>query len=207
MKKAESKKTASEQEREKELKALQKKIAEEKKTRDKEIQNLIFANTESLTKKDVEKRENKLKVIIGGRETTVGEIKDSLRLLRDNAKAYKVTFVDPYYDGLRKVTGFKKREDNPHYKPGIFAVYTIRFIYSRFLYKDFIEQLRQRNPFLAGLNLRNFKHFQFLNEDAQKMLEGYIQDMIAVLDECNTFQEFEEKYCRKYKLIWEPRLF
>lgn len=207
MKKEQSKKIVQAPIEEKELKALQKKLLEQKKARDKEIQNLIFSNTESLTKRDIEKKEGLIKIIINGQETSVGEIKNTLSLLRNEAKEYKVTFVEPYYDGLRKITGFKKRIDKPHYKPGIFGHYTVKFIYSRFLVKDFIEELRHRNPMLAGLNMRNFKHFQFLNEEAQKMLESYLKEMIIILNECTSIQQFEEIYCKKYKLVWNSRLF
>lgn len=207
MKEEESKKIASDKEKEKDLKALQKKIAEEKKARDLEIQNFIFSSTESFTRKDIEKKQDQIKFLIGGKETTIGEVKETLRLLRKEAKEYKVTFIPSFYDGLRKVTGYKKRKDKPHYKPSIFAHYTLRFIYSRFLYKGLIEELRRRNPLLVGLNMRNFKHFQFLDKEAQNMLEGYMHEMIAVLEESNSFIEFEEKYCKKYRLIWTQKLF
>src|SRR5450755_4262332 len=160
MRKEEPKKTAVDTKKEIDQKAPKKKLAEEKKLRDRQIQNLIFSRADALTQKDKEKAQHQVKFFIGEQETSLGAIRDAHRLLLREAKPYRVTFLSEFYDELRRITGMPKSKINPHHKPAIFAVHTLRFIYNRFLMKDFIDQLYARNPFMAGLNIRNFKHFQ-----------------------------------------------
>ena len=135
------------------------------------------------------------------------ELKEISKMLLAAAKVYEKTFPPEYYDEMRRLTGFRKDPKNPHHKPFIFSIYTIKYAYGRFNLKELIRVLQEKNPYLAGLNIRNYKHFQFFSEADTERLIGFLQDMIRVMKSCKKWYQFENKYSKMYNLAFPDDLF
>ena len=62
-------------------------------------------------------------------------------------------------------------------------------------------ELQSRNPFITAECMREFKHYQFFNEENYLKLIGFINDFIKFADENPTpLHKFDVDYCKKYNL-------
>jgi hypothetical protein len=70
-----------------------------------------------------------------------------------------------------------------------------------------MDEFRVRNPFITAACMREFKHYQFLNEENYNKLLGFINDAIIVMRECSAMHEFDIEYCKKYQLVTDGDIF
>ena len=173
----------------------------------------ILFEADRLSPKEAKSRntqkEKEIHQAIGGETFSIASIKELNRMLLKVAGDHEgPLFVIEYYDVFRKLTGFKKDEQHPHYNPSIFAVYTLRYVYRRFKIKNLIKELQDRNPYITGQYVRANKHYQyFKREEDVKKLVGFIKDVIFWGNRCNDMTEFDERYCREYGLPTDGALF
>ncbi len=193
----------------KETLALKQKLREKRKADEQQIQQEIFGKLNGFDEGFAARKAKEPILFPDGRSTSLDELGKISDLLLMEAREYSVTFVSEYYDQMRRLTGFKKDKLNPHHKPCIFAIYTIKYAYGRFNLKELIRELQNRNPYLPGLTIRNFKHFQLTNEEAHEHLRGFIQDMITVMKTCpnKKWSQFVTKYSKMYNLAFPDDLF
>jgi hypothetical protein len=199
---------AAKHELEKKQRELKKKLREQRKLEEEKKQQEIFSKLEGGSAKDFQSKKEKEAIEFpDGRITSLEELNEISKMLLSAAKDYEKTFPPKYYDEMRRLTGFKKDSNNPHHKPFIFSIYTIKFAYGRYNLKELIRTLQERNPYLAGLNIRNYKHFQFFSESDTERLKEFIQDMITVMESCTKWYQFENKYSKMYNLAFPDDLF
>ncbi len=181
----------------------------------KALQDLILLNTEALNPAQAKardlKKEKELIDLIGADPVSIYSIKQFNKLLLKRATKRDITFINKFYDNFFILTGIKKDEKNPHWKPFVFALFTIKYIYRRFRIKNLMDELRNRNPFLTGEMFREFKHYQFFNDEYYKQLIEFINDVTEMQDECLekglAMYQFDVKYCKKYNLLTDTDLF
>lgn len=180
----------------------------------KALQDAILFETEALkpaqAKARDRKKEQEIINLVGGGQTSVYSRKQFNKILlkRPDLERGK-TFVDEFYEQLYRLTGIKKNKKNPHEKPHVFAIYTIKYIYGRFMIKNLMDELRARNPFLTAEMFREFKHYHFLNDENYNSLVGFINSAIEFMKECksNAIHEFDVKYCKRYGIKTNVDLF
>jgi len=200
-------------------KKTEQKLSEEESEKMKEIQDtkedvmneILFKTGEEDKKKKKERDQKKEEEIInltGGGKTSYKQQRDFNSVLLLSAVFRDITFVPEFYDHLYRMTGLKKDSNNPHHKPGIFSVYTIKYIYRRFNIKNLMDELRTRNPFITAECMREFKHYQYFNEENYNKLLGFIKEFIAFCDERPTaLYQFDIDYCKKYNLTTDGDMF
>ena len=196
-----------------------KKITDEERERLRQIEEAnkalmasILMETEALTPADVKmrdlKKEQEVFELLNGDKTSIYTQRLFNTILMPTAQARDITYKPPYYDRLFAMTGLKKSEKDPHYKPGIFAYYTEKYIYDRFNIRNLMEELRERNPFITGSSMREFKHYRFFNDPNYRKLQGFISDFIAFSEGYDLkMYQFDIDYCKKYNLTTDGDLF
>jgi hypothetical protein len=130
------------------------------------------------------------------------EIED---VIASRLQEYCVMFVPAYYKEIFRLNNWPW---DPARRPHIVAVWTNEIIYARFK-KDVLPTLQTLNPF-TELGIRNYKHFQWLNEDGHKLLEGFILDAVRVMKTSSSWYEFRMKYGKEFNLpvqikMWETK--
>ena len=191
----------------KQIREFKQKLREKRKEEEQRIQQNIFGKLLGIDEGFAIRKAKEPIIFADGRTTSLEEIGRIHDILLAEAREYSLTFVSEYYSQMRRLTGYKADKKNPHHKPCIFAIYTIKYAYGRFNLKVLIRELQDRNPYLPGLNVRNFKHFQLTSEAAHEDLRSYIQDMITVMKTCQRWSQFETKYSRMYNLAFPDDLF
>ncbi len=197
----------------------QQNLSEEELQKLKEIQEskeaikdeILFRTSEvdKRRKKEIDrKKEDDIINLTGGGNTSYKAQRNFNAVLLKSAVFRDVTFVDAFYDHLYRMTGLKKDENNPHHRPNIFAFYTIKYIYRRFNIKNLLQELQSRNPFITAESMREFKHYQFFNEENYLRLIDFINDFIRFADEHPTpLHQFDIDYCKKYNLTTDGDMF
>lgn len=186
-----------------------KKIQETKK----ETKDSILFGADLLTPKEAKKRDRKKEKeiidLIGGGQTSIYSRKQFNNILLKKPKYRDVTFVEDFYNELYRLTGLVKDKDHPHFRPNIFADYTVKYIYGRFMIKNLMNELRERNPFLTHELFREFKHYYWLNEENYDKLVVFINDAILYMrkfEDKNMFK-FDVEYCKEYLIKNNEDLF
>lgn len=163
----------------------------------------IILQTEELTNKLVtprsRQREEEITELLGGRKISLYEIE---KVIAQRAQDYSVKFISSYYDEIFRLNGWTGPSSR---RPNIVAVWTNDLIYARFS-KDVLPTLQILNPFI-DLGIRNYKHFQWLNDRGVEMLEGFIRDAIRLMKTCNTWYEFRMKYAQEFNLPVQLKMF
>lgn len=185
-----------------------KKIREIQETKDDVKNDILFRTNEEDKRKKKErdqKKEEEIYRLTGG---IYKSLKSFNAILLKSAVFRDVTFVEAFYNHLYRMTGLKKDENNPHHRPNIFAFYTIKYIYRRFNIKNLMDELRDRNPFITAESMREFKHYQFFNEENYSKLLAFIDDFIKYANEHPTpLYQFDVDYCKKYNLTTDGDMF
>jgi hypothetical protein len=185
-----------------------KKMKEIQDTKDDVKDDILFRTIEEDKKKKKErdqKKEEEINNLTGG---AYKKQKSFNSILLKSAVFRDITFIEAFYDHLFRMTGLKKDENNPHHRPNIFAEYTIKYIYRRFNVRNLMDELRDRNPFITAESMREFKHYQFFNEENYSKLLGFIDDFIQYCNEHPTpLFQFDIDYCKHYNLTTDGDMF
>jgi hypothetical protein len=177
-----------------------------------DVKNEILFRTSVEDKKKKKERDQKKEEeiinLIGGDHTSYKSQRNFNAVLLLSAVFREVTFVEAFYDHLYRMTGLKRDKNNPHYRPNIFALYTIKYIYRRFSIKNLMEELRSRNPFITAESMREFKHYQYFNEENYLKLLNFINDFIKFCDRHPTpLHQFDVDYCKEFGLNTDGDMF
>lgn len=177
----------------------------------KEANEILFRTSEDDKKRKKEidkKKEADIISLIGGDSTSYKDQKKFNSILLKSAVFRDITFIEAFYDHLYRMTGLKKDEKNLHHRPNIFAWYTIKYIYRRFSIKNLMGELQSRNPFITAESMREFKHYQFFNEENYIKLLGFINDFVKFADEHPTrLHQFDIDFCKEYNLTTDGDMF
>jgi hypothetical protein len=173
--------------------------------------DILFRTTEEDEKKKKErdrKKEDEIISLTGGGQISYKNLKSFNTVLLLSAIFRNITFREEFYDHLWRMTGLERDKNNPHYRPNIFAVYTIKYIYRRFNIKNLMDELRVRNPFITAESMREFKHYQFFNEENYLKLLGFIDEFVQYCNDHPTaLYQFDVDYCKKHNLTTDGDMF
>ncbi len=167
----------------------------------------ILQQTEALTPKQLKaknKERDKIKVDLrGGGTTSVKEWNDLIVSNRYPSLPH-FGYDKPYYKNIYKIKGWPENEHNQFVKRHEVAIWTIRLIYGRFP-SGVIQYLRKQNPFLFAY-IRKNRYYHYLNEDGQKMLDGFIDDFNRMIVGYDEWDKFEVDYCNKHNIKYQGKL-
>lgn len=141
--------------------------------------------------------------LLGGKIINLRELQDYLDgMIHD----YGVMFKQNFYKQIFRLNGWKMPEcAKIKEKPSIVAVYTNDFIYGRFP-KEILPKLQGNNQF-NEIGVRMYRHFQFLSEEGAKKLETFIEDAVAIMERCTTWDEFVKEHAKAYGFPFQTSLF
>jgi len=135
--------------------------------------------------------------LFSGKIITETEILKRRVYLLKNVATYEKMFPQDFYDNIFRLNNWKQNK-NKTLRPSIVGKYTNLYVYARFD-KNILPQLQSINPYVE-FGIRKFKHFQWLNENGREKLLVYIQQSIDMMKECNSWNEFVQKYGTEYNL-------
>jgi hypothetical protein len=171
-----------------------------------ELKQLLLERTEQRTEekfsdKNLDRENEKIKLISG----EIITIRGLRNYITQYVQPYSPKFPKEFYIQINRLNNWNKSESELYLKPPIVGRYTNEIIYGRYP-KEILPMLQNLNPYMR-LGFRLVKHFQWLSEEGQKQLETYIEDAIQTMKECNDWEEFREKYARKYGLPFQLSIF
>jgi len=168
---------------------------------DQERQELLFA-TEALIPQTTTDRDLEIHELRNGKKFTIKEVKDLISEMPDD---YFPMFpnANPFFKLMFKLLGWD-RDPNEFIKPPCCAIYIKQYIYGRFQSEMLPTLLSKPNPFLSG-HVKRYKLFQFLNEEGRRLMQGYIEDAITVMEESKDWYDFELTYTKRYNLSVQLR--
>ncbi|EEI89711.1 hypothetical protein HMPREF0765_4616 [Sphingobacterium spiritivorum ATCC 33300] len=173
------------------------------------LQELIFDLTEAPVKEKFSDfnldRENEKILLTGGREISLSDIKDKLDIfITAYASEYIKRFPQSFYDEIYRLNNWPIPK-NKTFRKFIIGRYTNELIYMRFT-NEGLSKLQIMNPYVRMFT-REFKHFQFLNDEAKILLDRFIYEATECMKECTTWYEFRLKYGIRYNLNVQLRMF
>jgi len=141
--------------------------------------------------------------LIGGGSISIKEVKSLIEFKKQPYQTH-YGYEKPYFKNMYKLKGWPESEYKNYVKndevPGI----NNRLIYGRFDPEVF-KHLKRENPFIFSY-IRKYKYFQFLSEEGQRILDGYIHDAYSMMEEYTNWDKFEYDYCTKYNLTYQRTL-
>lgn len=122
-------------------------------------------------------------------------------------KPYKVTFPKEYYRQMHRLLGLPTTDEGLRIHPSVIAQNTNDIVYRRFhrYNGSTLKDLQRQNPRCAG-GYRLHKHFQFLSDEAETMLDGFLSDAVEAMKLYGDWDTFYSAYCIKYKLPYQLRI-
>lgn len=179
-------------------------LLDEKQLRLKLLQSPEDKIQEKFSDKNLDRR-NEIELISGRIINLDEERENTERIIATALKDYSKRVPQIYYREIFRLNGWNLPEGNISEKPSIVGRFTNQIIYSRFN-KEVLPQLQRLNPYIV-LGMRNFKHFQWLTEEGQRLFDNYIQDAISVMQESSDWYDFRVKHATKFgvtfQLNWE----
>ena len=121
------------------------------------------------------------------------------------AKPHVVTFPKEFYTELLRLLGLPYDDESLKKKPPIIAKITNELIYRRFP-KGTLEELQNLNPVTSD-GFRLLKHFQLLTALGEAHLKQFIDDVINVAKDCDTYSQFYQRLRKKMGHSWQLNLF
>jgi hypothetical protein len=118
---------------------------------------------------------------------------------------YHSRFYKEYYYQVAKLLNLEKEAMNQFHKPQCVAMFTIQFIYGRFPNKV-LNELRRKCPYVLP-GVRKNKLFQFLSPSASEQLDLFIDQAVALMQECETLSQFKLRYSKQYKVYIQLDMF
>ncbi|WP_160067625.1 P63C domain-containing protein [Sphingobacterium bovisgrunnientis] len=135
--------------------------------------------------------------LFSGKIISEEEILNRRVYLLKNVATYEKMFPQEFYDNIFRLNHWQQNK-NKTLRPSVVGKYTNFCIYARFD-KSILPQLQSINPYIE-FGIRQFKHFQWLNEDGRQQLLVYIQQSIDMMKECTEWNAFVQKYGAKYNI-------
>jgi hypothetical protein len=150
-------------------------------------------------------RKNEIE-LISGKIINIDEQKAyTEQLIAQALKEYSSRVPQSYYREIFRLNNWVLPEGNIREKPSIVGRFTNEIIYARFN-KYVLPELQRLNPYTV-VGMRNFKHFQWLTEEGQRLFDTYIQDAISVMKNSTDWYDFRVKHSAKFgvtfQLNWE----
>lgn len=171
------------------------------------LKRFILEQTESLVKDKFSDKEldteNEKKLLLFSVENFCKVKKLDNQILREPAE-YKPIFKQEYYQHIYRLNSwpFDGAISHKKWKVGKF---TNEIIYFRFS-NEVLPLLRILNPYIFP-GIRKSKHHQHLTTESRMKLELFIDQAIDLMAECNEWHDFKVKYCTKYNVPYQLRLF
>lgn len=171
------------------------------------LKRFILEQTESLVKDKFSDKEldteNEKKLLLFSVENFCKVKKLDNQILREPAE-YKPIFKQEYYQHIYRLNSwpFEGAISHKKWKVGKF---TNEIIYFRFS-NEVLPLLRILNPYIFP-GIRKSKHHQHLTTESRMDLELFIDQAIDLMAECTEWHDFKVKYCTKYNVPYQMRLF
>lgn len=171
------------------------------------LKRFILEQTESLVKDKFSDKEldaeNEKRRLLSSIED-IWKVKHLDNQILREPSDYKVIFKQEYYQQIYRLNSwpYEGSISNKKWKVGR---YTNEIIYYRFS-NEVLPLLRIINPYILP-GIRKNKHHQFLTDESRIKLELFINQAISLMIECNDWNEFRIKYCTRYNVPYQLRLF
>jgi hypothetical protein len=120
-------------------------------------------------------------------------------------RPYLKQFRFAYYDNIYRLNKWDRSGRKIYKRPGIVGKWTIKLIYLRFPLGT-IETLQTLNPMTED-GERLHKHFQFLTEVGEQNLRNFIDDAVAIMEQCSYWGQFVRVFSKKYGPEYQTHLF
>ena len=152
-------------------------------------------------------RYNEIELISGRVINLDDEKANTERIIATALKDYSIRVPQIFYREIFKLNNWKlpEGEGKISQKPSIVGRYMKEIIYLRFN-KEVLPQLQRLNPYIV-YGIRNFKHFQWLTEEGQRLFDKYIQEAISVMQDSSDWYDFRIKHSTQFgvtfQLNWE----
>ncbi len=156
------------------------------------------------TKKKRESEYEKVKFMLNGKEISLKEIRE---LVASKVMPYFPIFPNdiPFYKEIYRLMGWHDLDPNKFTKPRSVANLTLAIIYKRFP-ADVLASIHVLNGYLPNCWVREYKNFQFLNEEGQRQVKVFRDEAIEVMKTCETMHEFRIKMNTLYKVPYSYQL-
>lgn len=119
------------------------------------------------------------------------------KLLLEEAKKYAVTFPLELYKEWYRLNKWEWKPENKQKRPGVIGTWTKDLIYSR-IAPQLLKELERRNP-KNEKGYRDFKHFQFLNDQiGEPKLREFFGGLIALAKASPNWRKYYELCNRAY---------
>lgn len=119
------------------------------------------------------------------------------KILLEEAKKYVVTFPLELYKQWYRLNGWEWKPENKQKRPGVIGTWTKDLIYSR-IAPQLLKELERRNP-KNDKGYRDFKHFQFLNDEiGEPKLREFFGGLIALAKASPNWRKYYELCNRAY---------
>jgi hypothetical protein len=169
------------------------------------LEGLLLQRTERQAAEDQELRRRRYEEefeLWSGKKISLKQLDDVISAAR---QPYEAVFPNtiPFFKEMYRLLGWSDRNPNSFSKPGIVGRYIKELIYARF-HGDVLPVLRTLA--MPG-GVRQAKFFQFLNEVGKEKLIQFRDDVIEVMKECSSWDEFRFKYGRRHGLPVQKSLF
>jgi len=175
----------------------------------KELQQLIIQLTDQKTEdrfsdKSLDRENEKIK-LLNGNEITIGEIK---RTIAERTKNYSPVFTHEteFYIEMYRLNNWNIEDAKKYIKKPVVGKYTNEIIYHRFS-DGILPMLQKLNPYIGNSWIREYKHFQWLTDEAKNKVETFINESVEVMKTCDTWYEFRVKYFVLYKIPFQTDAF
>lgn len=122
-----------------------------------------------------------------------------------NIRPYLKQFRFAYYDNIYRLNKWDRSGSKIYKRPGIVGKWTVALIYLRFPMGT-IDTLRTLNPMTEN-GERLHKHFQFLTEVGEQNLRAFIDDAVAIMEQCSYWGQFVRVFSKKYGPEYQTHLF
>ncbi|MDD2985536.1 P63C domain-containing protein [Flavobacterium sp.] len=171
------------------------------------LKRFILEQTESLVKDKFSDKEldaeNEKRRLLSSIED-IWKVKHLDNQILREPSDYKVIFKQEYYQQIYRLNSWPYENPISHKKWKV-GRYTNEIIYYRFS-NEVLPLLRIINPYILP-GIRKNKHHQHLTTESRMNLEIFINQAIDLMIECNDWNEFRIKYCTKYNVPYQLRLF
>jgi hypothetical protein len=166
----------------------------EKRVSKEEERRLLFAATEQKITEPF-KDENLDKALEKFSLTEYKVHNPKFSLVIGELKSYKKKFPLEYYRQVYRLNSWPITDTSLFERPGIVGKWTNDLIYLRFP-AGTLKILQQVNPVIAK-GVRLHKHFQRLTDEAEELLDKFIQDAITLMAQCSTWADFMARFAKE----------
>lgn len=122
------------------------------------------------------------------------------RFVLESAREYAKEFPEQFFAAFYRLYGFKRPTKN---HPACFAQIIRKYVYQEIAHSNglILEMLEEKNPVVTskyGTKYKQYKLFQFLEDQGMTQLRAHIWRVIGIADGSENISEFKDKFSRAF---------